>query len=214
MAKYNKSVFYWLQLKEDFFEEDAIEWLEEQENGKEYSLFYLKLCLKSLKTNGILIRNVGKMLVPYDAKKLAELTKIDFDTVVVAMDLLKQIGLVKILENGAIYIEQLGNLIGSKSIGAFKKEQQRLLKGGQGVDKCPPKIELDIELDIDIEQEQQLNNNSVDAVVDFYQKNIGMMTSYNLEILNSYRDEGMLDEVIIYAMKQAVEQRKENRCVY
>jgi hypothetical protein len=82
----------------------------------------------------------------------------EFDTVTVAMELLKQIGLVKILENGEIYIEQLQNLIGSKSIGAFKKQQQRLL-GGQGVDKCPPKIELDIELDkeLDIEIEEEIN---------------------------------------------------------
>ncbi len=50
MSKYETNKFYWLQLKEDFFEEDAIAWLEEHENGERYSLFYLKLCLKSLKT--------------------------------------------------------------------------------------------------------------------------------------------------------------------
>ena len=126
MSKYNQAKFYWLQLKEDFFEDDAIQWLEEQEpKGKEYALFYLKLCLKSLKSNGVLIRNVGNILVPYDNKKLAELTKTDFDTVVIAMELLKKIGLIQILENGEIYIQQLGELIGSKSIGAFKKQQQR-----------------------------------------------------------------------------------------
>lgn len=27
--------YYWLKLKEDFFEDNAIEWLEEQQNGKE-----------------------------------------------------------------------------------------------------------------------------------------------------------------------------------
>ena len=162
MAKYNNTKFYWLQLKEDFFEDDAIQWLEEQEpNGRDYAYFYLKLCLKSLKSNGVLIRKVGNILIPYDNKKLAELTKMDFDTVTVAMELLKKIGLVKILENGEIYIEQLQNLIGSKSIGAFKKQQQRLI-GGQGVDKCPPKIEIDIdiekELDIEIEIEEEINN--------------------------------------------------------
>ena len=151
MAKYNTTKFYWLQLKEDFFEDDAIQWLEEQKpNGKDYAYFYLKLCLKSLKSNGVLIRKVGNILIPYDNRKLAELTKMDFDTVTVAMELLKKIGLVSILETGEIYINQLENLIGSKSIGAFKKQQQRLL-GGQRVDKCPPKI--DIELDIDIDKE-------------------------------------------------------------
>lgn len=167
MAKYDKETkFYWLQLKEDFFEEDAIEWLEEQDDGYKYSLFYLKLCLKSLKTNGILIRNVGRMLVPYDNKKLAKLTNTDVHTVIVAMELLKGIGLIKVLENGEIYISQLENMIGSTSKGALKKQQQRqlkqqlLLEGGQEEDKCPPKIEIELkkEIDTDIELDKDIEN--------------------------------------------------------
>lgn len=169
MAKYNKDTrFYWLQLKEDFFEEDAIDWLEEQPNGTKYSLFYLKLCLKSLKTNGVLIRKVGQMLVPYDHVKLGELTKTDPDTVMVAMQLLTNIGLVKVLENGELYLTQVEGMIGSQSLGAFKKQQQRvagksalLLDSGQGVDKCPPDIEKDKEIDLetDLEQEEEKKEN-------------------------------------------------------
>lgn len=191
MAKYDKETkFYWLQLKEDFFENDAIEWLEEQEpNGRDYAYFYLKLCLKSLKSNGILIRNVGNILIPYDNKKLAELTKMDFDTVCVAMKLLQEIGLIKILENGEIYMTQLENLIGSKSLGALKKQQQRLLSG-QEVDKCPPKIEIELEKELEIKKENNKRkftkptieeiqeycnerNNSInaEAFYDFYEAN-------------------------------------------
>lgn len=176
MAQYDKETkFYWLQLKEDFFDNDAIEWLEEQKpNGRDYAYFYLKLCLKSLKSNGILIRKVGNILIPYDNKKLAELTKMDFDTVTVAMELLKKIGLIEILENGEIYIKQLEQLIGSKSLGALKKQQQRFLSGqkvdncppknGQDGESCPPKIESELELDIelDIEQKQELKNRLID----------------------------------------------------
>lgn len=161
MAKYDTTKFYWLQLKEDFFDEDAIDWLEEQPNGKEYSLFYLKLCLKSLRTNGVLIRRVGNMLVPYDHIKLGELTRTNPDTVMVAMNLLINIGLVQKLENGELYLTQVENMIGSQSKSAFKKQQQRitrqketaLIEGGQKVDKCPPDIEKEIELEIDTEIE-------------------------------------------------------------
>lgn len=159
MAKYDNTKFYWLQLKEDFFDEDAIDWLEEQPNGKEYSLFYLKLCLKSLRTNGILIRKVGNMLIPYDHVKLGELTKTSPDTVMVAMNLLIQIGLVQKLQNGELYMTQVEHMIGSQSKGAFKKQQQRLrgknvleLEEGQKEDKCPPEIEKELEL----EQEEEL----------------------------------------------------------
>lgn len=170
MAKYDKDTkFYWLQLKEDFFDDDAIDWLEEQPNGKEYSLFYLKLCLKSLRTNGILIRQVGQMLIPYDAEKLGELTKTNSDTVMVAMNLLMKIGLVQKLENGELYMTQVENMIGSKSLGAFKKQQQRALKpqnevkelpSGQEEDKCPPKKEIDLEKDLEIEKEKEKEGKS------------------------------------------------------
>lgn len=167
MAKYDTTKFYWLQLKEDFFDEDAIDWLEEQPNGKEYSLFYLKLCLKSLRTNGVLIRRVGNMLVPYDHVKLGELTKTNPDTVMVAMNLLINIGLVQKLENGELYLTQVEHMIGSQSKSAFKKQQQRLtrkkepelIEGGQEVDKCPPEIEKEIELekDIDLEKDKEID---------------------------------------------------------
>ena len=153
-----------MQLKEDFFENDAIEWLEEQKpNGRDYAYFYLKLCLKSLKSNGVLIRKVGNVLIPYDNQKLADLTKMDFDTVTVAMELLKKIGLVTILESGEIYINQLDNLIGSKSVGALKKQQQRMLSG-QRVDKCPPEIEIEYrDKDINI-KEQNIKQEKVQRI--------------------------------------------------
>ena len=187
MSKYDNTRFYWLQLKEDFFEDDAISWLEEQQpNGRDYAYFYLKLCLKSLKSNGILIRKVGNILIPYDNKKLAELTKIDYDTVVIAMELLKKIGLVQILENGEIYINQLENLIGSQSLGAFKKQQQRLLgnsEGGQMSTNCPPKLELEL----DIEKEIDIDSRSKEETIfDYYQSEIGILSPRQFEILNSY----------------------------
>lgn len=107
--------FYWLKLKEDFFEEEAIEWVEEQENGKEYVLFYLKLCLKAMNTEGILIRRVGDMLIPYDAKKLADMTHTSIDTVRSAMTILEAVKLIETLQNGEIYIAQIASMIGSET---------------------------------------------------------------------------------------------------
>lgn len=79
--------YYWLKLKEDFFEDETIKFIEEQENGIKYSNFYLKLCLKSVKTEGKLIRLVGETLIPYDINSLSKLTGVDFDTVRSAMNL-------------------------------------------------------------------------------------------------------------------------------
>lgn len=153
--------YYWLKLKEDFFEEDTISWIEEQENGKEYCLFYLKLCLKSLKTNGTLIRNVGTMLVPYDAKQLGKITNTDIDTVRIAMELFKNIGLVEILDNGEIFLRQLQNMVGSETSKAQLMRNKRakdkgLAIKGNKVTKQLPNCYTEIEQEKEKEQEQDI----------------------------------------------------------
>ena len=156
--------YYWLKLKEDFFEQDTIAWIEEQENGVYYSNFYLKLCLRSLKTDGILIRNVGEILIPYDIKKLAEITHVKIDTAIVAMELFKKIGLVQILENGEIYLTQLELMVGSEtSNAALMRERRKIakLKNLQSdnnvntkLENCYTEKETDIELDTELELEK------------------------------------------------------------
>ena len=186
--------YYWLKLKEDFFEEDSIAWIEEQEKGKEYCLFYLKLCLKSLKTNGSLIRNVGSMLVPYDAKTLGKITNTDTDTVRVAMDIFTKIGLIQILENGEIFMGQLQNMVGSESKWAEKKRLQRQKKDNVPLlsRQSPIEIEKEIEIEkdkdkeIDIEQEDvdRYVNNSENNLKEFsnlYEKNIGLINGIAAE---------------------------------
>lgn len=235
MAKYDKETkFYWLQLKEDFFEEDSIEWLEEQENGHKYSLFYLKLCLKSLKTNGILIRKVGNILVPYDNKKLAEMTKTPVDTVIVAMELLKGIGLIQILENGELYITQLENMIGSQSKSALKKQQQRQLKqqlfieGGQEGDICPPKIEIEqeqkkeIKKDIEIEKKNlYFDNDNLESIFKEFLEVRKKLKAVNsdraiktlLNKLNKYNDDTkyqMIENSIVNSWKDVYELKQQN----
>lgn len=218
MSDYDKETkFYWLQIKEDFFEDDAIDWLEEQENGTEYCLFYLKLCLKSLKSNGVLIRKVGDVLIPYDAKKLADLTKTKKDTVIVAMELLKQIGLIKILESGEIYMTQVEEMIGCKSKGAFKKQQQRALKkeklsnyqkmlpendnlsmenskGGHLSPICPSEIEREIELELELEKEIERDNtdSSLTPVYDFF-KNVITVNEFE-ELIGLYGKKEVIDK--------------------
>lgn len=202
MSKYDNTKFYWLQLKEDFFDDDAIEWLEEQKNGKEYSLFYLKLCLKSLKTNGVLIRKVGDMLVPYDAKKLAEITKTNIDTVVIAMKLLEQIGLIKILEGGAIYIQQLENMIGSQSIGAFKKQQQRRI-GRTNVAQVSANCPIEKELEVEKEKDSNNSSNKIN-IAEFLENEYGRTISpIEYEEIAKWR-EWYSDDIILYAIKISI----------
>lgn len=155
--------YYWLKLSSDFFEDDTIQFIEEQENGVLYSNFYLKLCLKSLKNDGKLMRLVGDTFIPYDAKSLSKLTGVDIDTVRIAMDLFKRIGLIEIYESGEIYLNQVKEMIGSETdkakIMRRKRAEQKLI--GNNVTEVLPKcyteieIEKDKELEIEIDKEKK-----------------------------------------------------------
>ena len=162
--------YYWLKLEENFFEDDTIAWIEEQENGKDYIIFYLKLCLKSMNDKGSLIRYVGERLVPYDVNALAKLTNTPTDTVKVAMNLFIDIGLVKRLNTGEIYMNQINELIGSETDSAKRVRKHRakqaliesenieLLHCNDVVTKSNTDIEIDIDKELDKEKEKNKKN--------------------------------------------------------
>ena len=153
--------FYWLKLQEDFFEDDTIDFIESQENGEKYCLFYLKLCLKALKSEGKLIRYVGNMLIPYDEKGLAKLTRTDVDTVRSALMLFDKIGLISRLDTGEIFISQLNEMVGTETDKAKlmrqKRAKEKLISNNvtQELPECYTEIELEKEKELkkDIEVE-------------------------------------------------------------
>lgn len=120
--------YYWLKLPEDFYDDDTIQWIEDQENGAAYVNFYLKLLLKSLSDDGKLIRYVGQRLMPYDVKSLARLTNTDTDTVRVALELFVNIGLVERLDTGELYMSQINEMIGSETKAATRMRKMRARK--------------------------------------------------------------------------------------
>lgn len=130
--------YYWLKLPENFYDDDTIQWIEDQENGAAYVNFYLKLLLKSLSDDGKLIRYVGQRLMPYDVRSLARLTNTDTDTVRVALELFVNIGLIERLETGEIYMSQIDEMIGKETESARRKRKYRARKAIEGDKKELP----------------------------------------------------------------------------
>lgn len=186
--------YYWLKLPEDFYDDDTIQWIEDQENGAAYVNFYLKLLLKSLSDDGRLIRYVGQRLMPYDVKSLARLTNTDADTVRVALELFVNIGLVERLETGEIYMSQIDEMIGKETESARRKRKYRARKALEGDKKelpsgtmsqeyettsqqCPTDNRDKIQ-DKEIEKELRDYNNKLDfgeeenLVIDYYYNSV------------------------------------------
>lgn len=225
MSTHDSKRYFWLKLKEDFFDDDAISWLEEQNNGKEYALFYLKLCLKSLKNDGVLIRKVGNILVPYDTKKISEITRTDEDTVIVAMELLKKIGLIELQENGALYMTQLSTMIGSETNGAerkrrYREAQEKLPKGDnvpQLSQNCPEHFPPELDKELDIEKVNTSSSSSGDKPEQMFEEDekfgkVATFFSNNLHPISSEIERDWVidavqtysDEWVIAAIEEAV----------
>lgn len=129
----NTQRFYWIKLKTDFFDLPTIDWLFEQEHGCEYIVLYQKLCLITANNGGELSRRIGEMIIPYDPKKIAEITHFNIDTVAVALELYKRLRMIYVQENGILSVADVSDMVGSESKWAEKKRLQR----GQHKDNVP-----------------------------------------------------------------------------
>ena len=87
--------YYWIKLKTDFFNQQTIDFLLSQKNGCEYIVLYQMLCLNTANNNGEMCSKIGEMIVPYNVEKIVRDTKyFDFDTVTIALELFKKLGLI------------------------------------------------------------------------------------------------------------------------
>ena len=150
--------YYYLKLKEYFFNSETMMILESMQDGLLYSNLLLKMYLMSLKSGGILL--LGDHF-PHTPQTIATCTRHQIGTVERALKIFLQLGLIEILTDGAYYMTDIQLLIGQSSTEGERKkrersrlQRQKLLPSGKvdicppidPVDKCPPILEFrDIE---------------------------------------------------------------------
>ena len=116
--------YYYLKLKENFFDSDDMKLLQAMKDGYMYSDILLKLYLSSLRQNGrLMYRNI----IPYTPEMIATVTNHQVGTVEKAINVLKQMGFIEILDNGAIYMSDIQNFIGQSSSEGDRKRAYRNL---------------------------------------------------------------------------------------
>lgn len=117
--------FYWLKLKEDFFKDDTMRFIESQPNGIKYSNVYLKLLLCSLRYNGSLVMLVGNKIIPYDIASLSDAIHVDADTVRASISIFCTFGLIQKMDTGELYMAQINELCGKETDKAAKMRRLR-----------------------------------------------------------------------------------------
>ena len=193
--------YYYLRLKDNFFDSDELKILESMKDGYLYSNILLKLYLRSLKNDGKLVVNER---IPYNAEMLASVTGHQVGTIKQALSMFKELGLIEVLENGAIYMLDIQNFIGKGSSEADRKREyrQRIETDRTNVqtnlrqisEKSPPEIEIELEKDIEIEKEIHSSAKSTTTKRKRFEKpTLSQITQYCLERNNNVNAEQFYD---------------------
>ena len=193
--------YYYLRLKDNFFDSDELKILESMKDGYLYSNILLKLYLRSLKNDGKLVVNDR---IPYNVEMLASVTGHQIGTVKQALSIFKDLGLIDVLENGAIYMLDIQNFIGRGSSEADRKREYRQriesdrtnvqTKVRQISEKSPPEIEIELEKEIKIEKEIDTKaNKSPNKAKRFVKPTLSEIEQYCIERNNNVNAEQFFD---------------------
>jgi len=206
--------YYYMRLKEDFFDSnDAVKIMEKMSDGYLYSNILLKLYLKSLKCNG---RLMYQDRIPYNAEVLAALTNHSVGVVEKALSVFRSLGLIEVLDNGAIYMLDIQNYIGKSSTEADRKRayrlqiesEKKLLLGQmsrQMSDKYPPEIEIEkeiekeIEIETDIEKDTEREKVSCQQIADLY--NDTCVSFPSVKTLSDTRKKAIKARLRVYSLE-------------
>ena len=197
--------YYYLKLKDNFFDSDATIVLESMPDGYLYSNILLKLYLRSLKNDGKLMFNDR---IPYNPTILAQVTRHNVGVVEKALNIFRELDLIEIMDNGAIYMLDIQNFIGESSTEAdrIRKYRNKIKaekegfelpdvtnvrtnvtnKSVQMYDKSTPEIEIELEIDKELELEIETKEEEEEV-------GIRLSKGFKDEVLKTWNDINSMD---------------------
>ena len=162
--------YYWLQLKDDFFNSKEMKLMRKLPGGEEITIIYLKMMLVSLSEQ-------GKLYFEGLAEDLAEELSliIDEDTEAIRLTLmfLTKKKLLTTSDNYQFNLEQVPEMIGSETASARRvrkhRENQKALQCNSDVTKCNG----DIDIDIDIDKGQKPQSDVYEEIIKYLNEKTG-----------------------------------------
>lgn len=224
--------YYYMRLKQDFFETEEMIILESMQDGYLYSNILLKLYLRSLKRDGKLMFNDT---IPYSAEVLATVTRHSVGTIEKAMDVFQKLGLVEVMDDGAIYMLQIQNFIGKSSTEAERKrryrdkikleksDNQAVLEdvghlstigvghlSGHSSTRDRDRDRKEIEEEV---EDRKISSATADKsdfnIFDYYQNRVGLLDGFQLQQIEAYQAiDGLEPDLIKIAIDKAADNSK------
>lgn len=179
--------FFWIKLKQDFFNDPYIKLLRRMAGGDTYTIIYLEMLVKSASTDGMLyFQGAGQDIAEELSLILGENVE-DVRALLAYLEAKKLITHPEIKED--VFLVASADLTGSETDSAMRmrkfRERQTLhgnsntsLSYADVTDRYDKKeIEIDKELDIETEREQETDN-----------KQSSVVTPAKTQLLNSLQD--------------------------
>ena len=199
MATSNKR-YYWLQLKENFFNSKEMKLMRKLPGGEEITIIYLKIMLTSLENEGVIFyEGLAEDLAEELALEIGE----DVESIRMALMFMEKKRLITTNDNYSYKLEQVPELVGSETASARRvrkhRESKRLLQSNNEVTKCIGEIDIDLE------------KNTLKIIADEYQSRIAPLDGIQFESLKDFIAlDGMEPDVILKAISLAADNGKRN----
>lgn len=148
--------YYWLQLKDDFFNSKEMKLMRKLPGGEEITIIYLKMMLASLAEQGKLyFEGLAEDL----AEELSLIIDEDPEAIRLTLMFLTKKKLLTTSDNYQFNLEQVPEMVGSETASTRRsrkhRETQKLLQCNTTATKGNRDIDIDIDIDIDKGQKPQ-----------------------------------------------------------
>lgn len=182
--------FFWIKLKQDFFNDPYIKLLRRMAGGDTYTIIYLEMLVKSASTDGMLYFQGAGQDIAEELSLILDENVEDVRALLAYLEAKKLITHPEIKED--VFLVASADLTGSETDSAMRmrkfRERQTLhgnsktsLSYADVTDRYDKKeIEIDKELDIETEREQETDN-----------KQSSVVTPAKMQLLNSLQDNGI-----------------------
>lgn len=218
-----KKRYYWLQLKEDFFNQKEIKLLRRIAGGDTYTIIYLKMLLLSL-------RDQGKLYFEAIGDNFAEEVAISLDEapedVAITITYLEKKGLLEVVEQDEYFLNRVPELLGSESYSAErvrrhrerKKNQDLLQSDEQALQSNSHVTKSRYIEDIDIEKSRS-REEGIKKIYHYYESNgFGTLAQKTMQDFDYWIKDLMkigateedAVEIIIHSLGIAVDRNKRN----
>lgn len=154
--------YFWLKLKDDFFNQKEIKMLRKLAGGDTFTVIYLKILLLSLKNDGrVYYDGIARNMVEEIALEIDEET----ENVQLTFNYLQTKGLLIFNSDDEVELSNIHQMIGSESASASrvrKHRERKVLQSNNEVTKLKHLSNTEIEKDIEIDIEKEIKNTKSD----------------------------------------------------